>query len=75
MTGLSPTEVIDNARKRIERAQCLGGLDIAWNQGLGALHALLALGGIDSSTWRWHHAGFDSSAELRALALEPGGEQ
>lgn len=73
MTVLTPSEVIDNARRRIERAQCLGGLDIAWNQGLGALHALFELGRIDLSTWRWHQAGFDSSAELRALVLEPGG--
>ncbi|MDI9839015.1 hypothetical protein QM333_12910 [Pseudomonas aeruginosa] len=75
MTSLTPAQVIDNARQRIEAAQCREGLDVAWGQGLGALHTLLALGRIDLSTWRWHHADFDSRAELRAFALEQGGGQ
>lgn len=75
MSKLTPTEIIYNAQKRIDAAQSHDELAVAWDQGLGALYALMDLGLIDVSTWRWHHGNFDSRAELRTLALEQGGVQ
>lgn len=70
MRVLTPKQIIENDRARIEAATCTDSLIVAWYQALGSLHTLYELGLIPKTMWRRLHREFVALGDIRHSELE-----
>lgn len=70
--ALSPTQIIEAARKQLAKARSATGIEFEHDTSIGMLNTLEDLRLIDMDTWRTLRAEFDRLADSRRALLEGG---